>query len=375
MRKYIYAAIIAAFSIILVQSCKKSSDNQTAGAGNGSSFDRKAMLVNLSTNLIIPGYTSFQAATVNLSAAVSAFNSSPDNGKLVAAQAAFQVAYQQWQSVSVYEFGPAMDQSLRVNMNTFPASVAQINANVSSGTYNPLLLANLAAKGFPAIDYLLFGTGTDNNSILLAYTTDSQAANRKVYLAALASEIKTKASAVLTAWNGGYNTTFVNATGTDIGSSTGQMVNQLVYDYETLKNFEIGIPAGIQSMGTVFSEKVQACYSKISVQLALLHIQALQNVYLGKSAQGDGLGLDDYLLQDNAKYSNGNPLNDVIKAQFTTAIAKLQALTDPLANQLKTNPAAVTAAYTELQKLTVLLKTDMTSSLGILITYGDNDGD
>ena len=153
------------------------------------------------------------------------------------------------------------------------------------------------------------------------------------------------------------------------------MLNQLVYDYEVLKNYEVGIPAGVQSMGTLYPQKVQAYYSQMSVQLALLHIQALQNIYLGKSASGDGLGFDDYLDAAGAKYSDGTSLNATIKTQFATAITKLQALSDPFSTQITTNTTAVTAAYTELQKLTVLLKTDMSSSLGILITYGDNDGD
>ena len=171
-----------------------------------------------------------------------------------------------------------------------------------------------------------------------------------------------------------------HAAGTDVGSSTGQLVNQLVYDYEILKNYEVGIPAGVQSMGTTFPTYVQAYYSKMSLQLATLHLQAMQNIYLGKSAQGDGLGLDDYLVQttklpNTAKYANGSAVNDAITTQFATAASKLQTLTDPLADNISSNPSAVTAAYAELQKLTVLLKTDMTSSLSILITYGDNDGD
>jgi len=40
-----------------------------------------------------------------------------------------------------------------------------------------------------------------------------------------------------------------------------------------------------------------------------------------------------------------------------------------------TNPSVVDAAYVELQKQVVLFKTDMPSSLGVLITYQDNDGD
>jgi uncharacterized protein len=106
----------------------------------------------------------------------------------------------------------------------------------------------------------------------------------------------------------------------------------------------------------------------------LLHLQAIQNVYEGKTTQGDGLGFDDYLIEAKAQY-NGGSLNDAIIAQFATATAKLQALSDPLALQITSNPTGVNAAYAALQLQTVLLKTDMPSALGILITYGDTDGD
>ncbi|CAM4298397.1 hypothetical protein SAMN06265348_10966 [Pedobacter westerhofensis] len=372
MRKFIYAALIAASTIIAIQSCKKSGGSTTPE--ESPAFDRKAMLINISANIILPAYTSFQTATANLDAAVTAFNASPDNTKLVALQSAFQAAYKQWQSTSVFEFGPAETATLRVNVNTYPTDVNQINANVTAGTYDPNILANLSAKGLPALDYLLFGTGADNNAILLMYTTDSRAANRRAYLAKLSAELKAEAATVLSGW-GSYRATFEGSVGTATGSSTSSLINQLVYDYEILKNYEVGIPAGVQSMGTTFPTKVQAYYSKMSLQLALLHTQAIQNIYTGKSAQGDGQGLDDYLIKSNAKAKDGSSLNTTILNQFAAAITKLQGLTDPLSANIVSNPAAVTAAYTELQKLTVLLKTDMTSSLGILITFGDNDGD
>jgi predicted lipoprotein len=370
MRKFIYLAVIAASTFILIQSCSKSSGGGSTPTGTGSTFDRKGMLTNISTNIIIPAYTTYQANTTTLDAAVTAFNTSPSLTTLTALQAAFKAAYLQWQSTSTFEFGPAAQIELRVNTNTYPADIAQINSNITTSTYNSGLLANLAAKGFPALDYLLFGTGADNNAILVQYTTGANAAYRKTYLAALSAELKANATTVLNAWTGAYKTTFVNADGTDVGSSVGQLTNQLVYDYEILKNYEIGIPAGVQSMGTTYPQKVQAFYSGISLQLLNQHLAALKNIYTGAT----GLGFDDYLISANAKYSGGS-LNDAIIAQFASATTKLQLLTDPLSANVQNNNTAVVAAYTELQKLTVLLKTDMTSSLGILITYGDNDGD
>jgi predicted lipoprotein len=370
MKKIIGLAVIAISTFILVQSCSKSNTAPDDNGSTGTGFDRKAMLTNISTNIIIPAYTTYQANVVSLDAAVTTFNTTPNATNLTALQAAFVVAYKQWQSTSIYDFGPATDVNLRVNTNTYPAAIDQITANITSGTYNSGLLANLAAKGFPALDYLLFGTGVDNAAILAQYTTDAKAGNRKTYLATLSTELKTNATTVLNAWNGSYKTAFLAATGTDAGSSTGQLVNQLIYDYETIKNYEIGVPAGSQSMGTIFPAKVQAYYSKISLQLTNLHLQAIQNLYLGAS----GSGLDDYLAYSNAKY-NGGSLNDAIKAQFTTSFTKLSTLSDPLSANITNNQTAVMAAFTELQKLTVMLKTDMTSSLGIAITFGDNDGD
>lgn len=376
MRKIILTAVTAVSAFFIIQSCSKSSGNTPGGGGDkGNSFDRKGMLANMSNNIIIPAYTQYVAVTTSLDAAVTAFNTAPDVAKLTALQAAFKTAYEQWQSTSAFDFGPAETASFRANTNTFPVNVGQVNSNITAGAYNPNLLVNLSAKGLPAIDYLLFGTGADNTAILAQYTTDALAANRKKHLAELSAELKTNATSILNAWKGAYKTTFLNADGTDVGSSTGQLVNQLVLDYENLKNQEIGIPAGIQSLGTTFPTKVQAYYSKESVKLVLLHIQSAQNIYLGKGTAGDDLGFDDYLVKANAIYTDGRSLNDAIKAEFTTAIAKLSVLTDPLSDNIKNNNAQVTAAYAELQKLTVLLKTDMTSKLGIAITFGDNDGD
>jgi predicted lipoprotein len=365
--KFIRTAIIALIAVAAFQACKKTGTTpQTGNTG----FDRTGMLTNLSKNIIVPGYITFQASVVQLDSAITLFNANANITTLGNVQTAFKDAYEKWQSVSVFDFGPASNENLRISLNTFPADVTQINTNVSTGSYNLAALSTLPAEGFPAIDYLLFGTGADNNAILAQYTTDSQAAKRKAYLAAVSTVIRTKATNVLNGWKTTYPATFIAASGTDVGSSIGQLTNELNEDFEVLKNYEIGIPAGTESMGTTFPTKVQAYYSKISLQLALLHLQAIQNVYLG----GSGLGFDDYLIEAKATY-NGGSLNDAITAQFATATAKLQALSDPLANQITSNLTSVIAAYAALQMQTVLLKTDMPSALGILITYGDTDGD
>jgi len=366
---YITAGIALTIATAIFSCNKKSDDNKTSTP----EFDRKAMLTNWGNNIIAPGFQNLNTAVADLDAAIADFNQAPDGTKLATLQSKLKNVYQKWEVCEPMELGLADQNLLNVNANTFPTSVTQINNNIAAGSYNLAAVSNLSAKGFPALDYLLFGTGATNIDILAAYTTDANAANRKKYLADVSADIKSMVSAVSADWSSSATiNNFVNASGTDVGSSLGQMINKMDYDMDLLKNAKMGIPMGKQSMGQLFPEKTEAYYAGVSASLMVTQVQAIQNIYLGKSAQGDGLGLDDYLVQINAQY-NGGSLNDAIKAQFDATIGALQAVADPFSANVSSTAAAT--AYTQVQKLLVLLKTDMPSALGVMITYNDNDGD
>ena len=58
-----------------------------------------------------------------------------------------------------------------------------------------------------------------------------------------------------------------------------------------------------------------------------------------------------------------------------SANTALLSLEDPLAEFVVAQQPMSFEVYAELQALVVLWKVDMMSSLGVLITYQDNDGD
>ncbi len=376
LRTFHYYIIIGT-SILLLSffSCKKEKDKEPEPELE---FDRKAMLENIGNTIIIPAYQALNNKVIALDSLATVFTVTPDLASLTGLQNAFKDACLAWQHVSVFEFGPAEQALLRTNTNTFPTDTVQIANNVNSGSYNLSTVSNIDAKGLPALDYLLFGIGTDNTAILDKYTSDANAIKRKMYLHDITNEIKTNVNTVYTGWisgGGNYIATFVSAMGTDVGSSLGYLVNQLNYDFETLKNYKIGIPLGKKTLGTPLPEKTEAHYSGISVQLAVEQLKALEDVYLGRNLQGaDGSGIDDYLVHLKSQYNSGQ-LSDAIKAQLTMAASKLQVVPDPLSQTILNNAPVVDAAYVELQKQVVLFKTDMPSALGVLITYQDNDGD
>jgi hypothetical protein len=199
-------------------------------------------------------------------------------------------------------------------------------------------------------------------------------------MAAVSTDIRTEVTAVVNGWSasgGNYINTFLSGTGTSVSSALGLLINSLDEDFEILKNDRLGVPLGKIPVGTtspVLPTELEAYYSGISAQLALAQLKTVQGIFLGTAGQGNGRGLITYLINANAKY-NGGLLSDTIKTALALGVSDLQAVSDPMSQTIQANPAGADAAFARIQQLVALLKTDMPSALGVLITYGDNDGD
>lgn len=369
-----FAFYLLAASVMMAASCRPDEEEPLPEP----EFDRSVMLANYGNNIIIPNYLKLSQSLDTLSQLKDVFISSPTQTNLDDLRMGLKKSWKNWMHCSSYEFGPASAVLLRQTINTFPTDTTQINSNIISGTYTFGSAANIDAAGFPALDYLLFGTGANDTEILNAFTIDSDFANRKQYLNDVVEYIESNVDGVYHSWissGGNYIATFLNATGTDVGSSTGMLVNDLNFDYENLKNFRIGIPLGKQTLDIPLPEKVEVLYGKYSSELSREFIRAIENLYLGRSRSGnDGQGLDDYLSFINANY-NGGSLNDAIKFRLGEVKTALDNMPNDLGDAVVNNSTPVNDAYLKIVQALVVLKTDMPSALGILITYQDNDGD
>ncbi len=361
--------LLFACCFLLISSCGKK-DNPDETIDN---FDQKMLLQNVGEQIIVPGYEKLFDKATDLEQKITAFITVSDAIALAEAKNSFIEAYTAWQTVAMFEFGPAAQIALRNELNIYPTDTAEIEANINSGNYDLDALSSNDQKGFPAVDYLLFN---DSDAIVIEqFTTAIDAEARKDYLSNVVLRIKAKAAAARDGWvktEGDYIATFINNTGTDVGSSIGLLVNNLNQYYEVfLRDGKIGIPLGVRTLGIAVPEKTEAFYSGISLQLAVAAMQSVKNVFLGLDSLGnDGVGLDDYLISVGA-----NNLVIDTKNQINEVISGLESLTDPLSETIVTDPSAVQAEYNELQKLVVYLKVDIPSRLGILISYQDNDGD
>lgn len=354
--------------LLLAGGCKDKPEDNTP------KYDRAALATQLADGLIRPRYDRALQSAERLDAHVDAFAADPSLAGLDSLQAALHDLRHAWLWVSAFEFGPGATYYLRQAINTFPADANQIEANMSAGNWDLDLAQNADARGLPALDYLLHGSGADDAAILARFTAPADSAMRILGLRSLVDDVQGLLQSAVTGW-GSYRSTFIANTGTDVSSATSLIVNQFNLDLEQLKNVRIGIPLGKSTLGQPVLANVESRYGGYSVALAITQLRALRDLFQGKTIAGiDGYGLDDALLAVEAQ-RDGRPLKDVIFEAIDSAIAALQAVPDPLESTITSNPALVNTAYTQLQRLIVFTKTDMPSSLGILITYTDNDGD
>ncbi len=358
---------------LVFQSC----NDDDGGDSGGQDFDRKAMLENMGINIIIPNYQKLQASINQLQSSAEAFVQSPDIANLSILRNAFSTGYLQWQAVNMFEFAEAETVLLRGSLNSFPTNTITINSNLETGDYNLDAISNISAVGFPAIDFLIYGANKTDSDILADFTSNENFENRKQYLTDVIALMKTKTDQVVTSWlgsEGNYIQEFINADGSDIGSSLGLVVNALNLHVEKfLRDNKIGIPLGTRSLGIPVPANVEARYSQNSIALAVANLNAIKSLYQGDT-DTNGIGIYENL-QDLGTLVDGEQLADKILNQFNEAIQKVEAIPEPFETTVTTNPSSTTEAHSAIQQLVVLLKTDMPSALGVLITYQDNDGD
>lgn len=355
---------------VVAASCDKESSTPPG-------FDRGPMLENLGVNIIVPAYDTLARSAARLETAAMAFADTRNVENLEDLREAWLSAYLAYQHCAFFNFGPADNLVFNASVNTFPVSKIKIDDNIASGSYDLSAISSNSEKGFAALDYLLFGVDPDADFVVEQFDSDDEAPARRQYLLDVVEDLKSRCDAVFERWSPdgeNYLGTFVSLLGNDVGSATGMLLNAAIQYFERdVRDGKIGIPLGIRSLNVPIPGNCEALYAQQSIALATESVEGLQKLYLGKGLS-DGVGFDDYLIALNARH-NGDPLADVIEAQIDLALTKTSEIPEPYSETVEQNPGPATAAYQELQKLAVLLKADMMSALGILITYQDNDGD
>jgi hypothetical protein len=344
-------------------------------------FDQLSLLDNVGTNIIAPSYQEFAQKINDLNSKTTSFCNSPSANELYQLRNAMQVAWLQWQETAIFEFGPAETANLRTFMGEFPVFTTRLNEAISTGSYDLSSDTYSFTRGFPALDYLLYGSDTSTTSVLTEYTTNSLASNRKQYLSDVVSLMLAKATTVNDAWKtdgANYLFEFTTTEGIANGKPMSDLVNQLNMGYELIKNDRIGTPISVKTgYLPLLPQNVEAFYSRNSLSLSIAGIEACKRVFMGTNATGNSTGLDDFLIASGAK-KGSEDLHTAIINQYDLAINSLKNLEpNSLHDAILNDTENVKVAYAAVQNQMVQTKTDMPAALCISITYIDmvDDGD
>lgn len=366
----IFSALIIA-SLAFLISC---SDDEGENVDN---FNREAMLENTGNNIILPAFNDFSEKTAALEEALILLAGEVNEENLNVAREAWLAAKVSWKYAEMFDFGPVDQLVAAPKIDNWPTNTVGIEEALD--TTEPIdsdYIKSLGStrKGLPAVEYFLFDFAEDDQAILDKLNSDEK---RLQYLTALGERLNTIAVEVASAWNpaeGNYLDTFTSSTGKSAASSINTLANSFLMLIEEVKNKKVGIPLGKSSMGTLLPENVEARFSGESILLIERNLDVIEDVFTGTGNNGDLEGYADYLDAVGAEYQ-GQALSTVIVQQIATAREELSAIAGPLKLAVESNTSQVDAAYNELQRLVVFTKTDMMSSLGLLVTYTDNDGD
>lgn len=349
---------------LLLVSCKKKDDANALF----NSFDRKAMLTNQANTSITPALTDLLLSSDSLYTATANFNTHPNAVSFAAVQTYWLSIALNIKRLELYDFGPINENLIYRTFDFWPARPSDVESFIAShATFNNSLIesSGTAVKGAPVIEYLLF-----NSNAYVSFTTDVDATKRREYLLALSANLVQKSQLVKDTWANGYAETYKTKDAQAIDGSINITINRLIELVEFIKNTKVGKPFGKKD-GVKYPDQVEAFHSGYSIFFIKSNLLEMQGLFSGKG----GIGYDDFLVHMNAKTDAGDNLAQKIDQQFTVCIAKCDAIQTPLSSAVNSQQQAVDDLYLALKELIVYLKVDMVNSLGITLTFTDNDGD
>ena len=339
-------------------------------------FDRGAMLTFWADKIIIPSLESFNESLFQLLEATNSFIDNPDQEKLSQLREKWLISYKSWQFVEMFDIGKAEEIYFKNRLNLYPVNRDRVDSNIDSGSYDLDKAENFTSQGFAAIDYLLFGIGENDDSIVSKYLVSDSSHSK--YLKDVVSKAVELTNIVKVDWEEGYRNTFVELTDNTATSSINKLTNDFIFYYE--KGFranKIGIPAGVFS-GSPLPDRVEAYYGRVySRALAIEAASAVDNFFNGRSYSDNedvGLSLKSYLdfVEGDGVSSK---LSDEIDAQIAASIESIGSLKENFVDQVNENNIEMLKTYDVIQAGVVMLKVDMLQKLNISVDYVDADGD
>lgn len=271
-----------------------------------------------------------------------------------------------WARCYAFNIGTLKRQYFALRFANFPINTQGLEQIITSKELvNESVVKSMGSdtKGILGLEYLLYGkeNAVTNN-------TFEKSENRKKLLQLMTEELSKNATSYHEKWEE-YSQSLINneSESGNISNSFNLIFNGLNnaihYAWET----KIGKPAGLEKSKIISKDRVEAAFSKKSLEFVKENISMTKEVFFSNKTVN---------ISDKIKFVTKNDdLNNTIKKQYEKIENAIDAIEKPLSIAIESEKEKVRILHNELKRLEIYFSTDVKSTLSLIITGTDGDGD
>lgn len=320
-------------------------------------------------------FCNFENAAATLEARVRAYASETSTVRLADAQAAWREAMALWSRIELFQFGPLASRSQSAGKDVFGGqglrdpiygwpSVARcrVEDQIASQAFRDAGLDRVltSGRGLYAIEYSLFYHGVDSAcsggsstaETFAQLSEDELAARKREYATTIAADVLERARALSGAYraeDSDFKQRFVSASGYPSEQEAMNVLGWAIFYVEReVKDWKLGVPAGYTLTHPV--GEPEAPFAGTGTDNLRNNLLGFRSLFEGCGPDGEGLGLDDWLVE-----AGHAELSSDILAAWRGALSAVEEF-PPYA---EADQDDFRALHAELKVLTDLLKSEL----------------
>jgi len=342
--------------------CNDDESNQS------NNFDIEEHLENIFDNGIIAQSNVFIEEANSFQSLLNVFNTTKTQEDLNNLQSAWRTLKLAWEPLEVLTFG--VDVTLTgkiVSLDSWPINTEEIIENIAQDeTVVDLSLIRIlraSSTGLVAMEYLLFEE-------LEFFTTEEFADNRMNYLIALSEDIIIEAQQYREIQLSNEES-FKSATSNSTSGTQNQLINSMILKLDEISMEKIGSSLGLTADGTIDSSLTESPYGEFSLDIIERDIQQIESIFTGLYNENS----EENGLYAQLRASNRQDLVNELTEDFQNVYSVIDSFNLSLEEQLDTDSSVVLNLVDIITELEITVKNDVASTLNVVITFSDNDGD
>jgi len=324
---------------------------------------RAAVLRALVEQVVVPNTAAVAEDSRRLQSQIARLGAEPTLATLRAAREQWQRALLSWKRADVFRSGPIMDTNVLLRTMFWPVRIAAIEALLhGSDEIDDARIDTMGVdrRGLFALEYLLYSPASDE---LIVAGFSGPAGERRARLArSLAGNISFHAAGVARLLGDGKKYADELAEGAQ--DSISRVVGHLVHGVENGAANRLTRVASLAKSGRLKATEVEGSSARMSQQIVLTYLQGAEQLYIGVQR-----GVSQLVT------ALSPALDLALRSAFSRSITAVSDLGLPLEEVAQRDVGALDAAVDALRKLERALKTELTSTLGVTLTFSSVDGD